>query len=273
MSFAGKRVLSLESRRAQETAELIRRNGGEPLVAPSMREVPIESNEEAFGFAERLFAGDFDTVIFLTGVGTRYLAKVLATRYGPERFPEALRKVKIAARGPKPVAALREMNVPVHVTAPEPNTWRELVAALEGIPARRIAVQLYGKSNPEFIEALERRGAEVTPVHVYEWMMPEDLGPLRTVVGKLAEGAVDVTMFTTSMQLVHLLEVAREMQLHEQVAQAIRASVIASIGPTTSEALRENGFDPDLEPSHPKLGILVKETAEQAETILQSKRQ
>src|ERR1700683_3978636 len=147
MPFNGLRVVSFESRRATEMGELIRRQGGDPFVAPSMRESPIENNPEAFKFAERLFAGEFDLVIFLTGVGTRALDKVLASRYPGGKFAEALRKITVAARGPKPLAALREMQVPVTVTAPEPNTWRELLTALEGRTERKIAVQEYGKSN------------------------------------------------------------------------------------------------------------------------------
>lgn len=262
MSFDGKRVLSLESRRAHETAELIRRNGGVPFVAPSMREVPIEQNEEAFVFAERLFAGGFDMVIFLTGVGCRYLAKVIGTRYEPERYADALRKVTIAARGPKPVAALREMQVPVHITAPEPNTWRELLDALNGRTERRIALQLYGKPSVELIQALEQRGAEVTPVHVYEWMLPEDLEPLREAARGLAQRKFEVVLLTTSMQVVHLLEVAQQIGIDAEVRRGLQETMIASIGPTTTETLREYGLEPALEPSHPKLGILVKEAAE-----------
>jgi uroporphyrinogen-III synthase len=47
--------------------------------------------------------------------------------------------------------------------------------------------------------------------------------------------------------------------------------VIASIGPTTSEALRDQGLTPDFEPSHPKMGILVTELAQKARAILESK--
>src|SRR4051794_15197662 len=141
MSFAGKRVLALESRRATETAELIRRNGGDPFLAPSMREGPLESNQEAFLFSARLFSGTFDGMIFLTGVGTRYLAKLLAGRYGEDAFPAALRKISVIARGPKPIAALRELNVPVTVTVPEPNTWREILSAMEARSERHLAIQ------------------------------------------------------------------------------------------------------------------------------------
>jgi uroporphyrinogen-III synthase len=272
MPFDGLRVVSFESRRATEMGELIRRQGGDPFVAPSMREAPIENNPEAFQFAERLFAGEFDLVIFLTGVGTRALNKVLASRYPEERFADALRKVAVAARGPKPLAALRELQVPVAVIAPEPNTWRELMAALDGRKERHIALQEYGKPNPELLDALRSWGAEVTPVRVYQWDLPEDLAPLREAVHRIAEGQADVAMFTTSIQIPHLFRIATEEQLAEQMLRALRGMAIASIGPTTTETLEQFGLEPDITPTHPKMGFLVKETAEQAKGILERKR-
>ena len=272
MPFDGLRVVSFESRRATEMGELIRRQGGDPFVAPSMREAPIENNLEAFAFAERLFRGEFDLMIFLTGVGTRALNKVLASRYPEEQFAEALRGMVVAARGPKPLAALRELKVPVTVTAPEPNTWRELLAALESRTERRIALQEYGKSNPELLDALRTRGADVTPVRVYQWDLPADLAPLREAVHRISEGRADVALFTTSIQITHLFRVATAEQLAEPMLGALRRMVIASIGPTTTETLEEFGLQPDITPSHPKMGFLVKETAEQASAILEHKR-
>jgi uroporphyrinogen-III synthase len=264
MSFAGKRVLAFESRRATETAELIRRNGGEPFVAPSMREVPLEANPEAFAFAERLFAGDFDTMIFLTGVGTRFLAKVLATRYPETAFPEALRKLTLVARGPKPTAALRELGLEPSVIAPEPNTWREVLAAMNGRPAAHIAIQLYGKPSPELVNALEERGARVSPVPVYAWAMPEDTGPLAEAAKGLAAHRFHICVFTSSHQIVHLMDVARELGIEAGVHAGLKRTVNVSIGPTTSETLREFGVEPAMEPSHPKLGMLIREAAEYA---------
>jgi uroporphyrinogen-III synthase len=272
MPFDGLRVLSFESRRATEIAELIRRQGGDPFVAPSMREAPIENNLEAFVFAERLFRGEFDMIILLTGVGTRALDKVLASRYPPQAFAEALRKVTVVARGPKPVAALREMQVPVTIAIPEPNTWRELLAATATRPERRIAVQEYGKSNLELLAGLRARGAEVTAVRVYQWDLPEDSAPLHEAVRRLADGQADVAMFTTSIQLTHLFRIATEAGLEKEVRDALCRMVIASIGPTTTEALEEFGLQPDIVPSHPKMGFLVKETAEQAGSLLERKR-
>ena len=270
MSFSGLRVIAFESRRAVEMARLIANQGGEPFVAPSLREVP-ESREETFRFAERLFAGAFDMMIFLTGVGTRLLAKTLATRYPAAQFPEALRRLTVVARGPKPVTALRDFQVPVTITAREPNTWREVLASIEGRPERRVAVQEYGRPNTELLEALAAGGREVTPVRVYGWDLPQDTEPLREAVARLAAGRADVVLFTTAMQVVHLFRVAAESGLEAAARENLQRAVAASIGPATTEALEEYGVRPDLEPSHPRMGFLVQEAADQAAAILARK--
>ena len=267
MPFDGLRVLSLESRRSAEIEKLIRAQGGEPFVAPSMREVPIEQNTEAFDFAERLFHGEFDMMILLTGVGTRLLGQAIATRWPDGAFAEALRKLTVVARGSKPIAVLREWNVPVAIAVPEPNTWREILAAIDGRPEKHIAVQEYGRTNFELIDGLHARGAEVTPVRVYQWELPEDTQPLREAAERLTRGEFDVVLFTTSVQVTHLFEVGGEA-----IAEALRRIVIASVGPTTTETLAEFGLQPDLEPSHPKMGFLVNETAARAREILRTKR-
>jgi uroporphyrinogen-III synthase len=262
MGFNGMRVLGLESRRSSELAELIRRQEGDPFVAPSMREAPLEENEEAFRFAERLFGGEIQMVVFLTGVGTRQLNRVLAARYPEGAFADALRRITIVARGPKPVAALREMGLAPAVVAPEPNTWKELLAAIEGRPERTIAVQEYGRPNPELLEALRARGAEVIPVRVYRYGLPEDTAPLREAARRVAAGEFAVALFTTAVQIEHLLRVAGEEGIAPAVMARLRKMVLGSIGPSTTEALEEFGLSPALEPSRPRMGILVREMAE-----------
>ena len=209
MSFHGARVLSFESRRATEMGELIRLNGGDPFVAPALVEVPLEDNEAAFAFSQRLYAGEFDMMIFLTGVGARLLSRVLATREPVERFVEALRKVTVVARGPKPVAVMREWAVPVTVAAPEPNTWREVLAALEGRPEKSVAVQEYGRANRELIEGLTAQGRTVSSVAVYQWQMPADTTLLAEALTRLLTNKVDAALFTTSVQVEHLAAIRR----------------------------------------------------------------
>jgi len=278
-SFAGLRVLVAESRRAREMASLVTSYGGDPLSAPAMREVPLESNTEAIVFAEALERGDVDLVVLLTGVGTRALVAVVeAVRGSRDGFVAALRRTRVVARGPKPVAVLRELDVPIWMTAPEPNTWRELLAALDArrgelsLEGLRVAVQEYGVANPELLAGLESRGAHVTRVPVYQWALPEDLEPLRAAVRAVVAGEVDVALFTTATQFVHLLQVAEEAGARDGVLDGLRRMVVASIGPTTTEELRRHGLAPDLESSHPKMGFLVREAAERSSGLLRDKR-
>jgi uroporphyrinogen-III synthase len=278
-SFANLRVLSLESRRAKEMASIISSYGGQPISAPSMREVPLESNSEAMAFAEVLERGEFDLVILLTGVGTRALVAVVeGVRGSRESFVRALARAKILARGPKPVAVLRELGVPVWLTAPEPNTWREVLLSLDGkqqefsLAGARVAVQEYGASNPDLLAGLESRGARVTRVPVYQWALPEDVAPLRAAVRAIADGQIDVALFTTATQVVHLLKVAEAMGMSDKMRQCLKTCVVASIGPTTSEEMREQGIEPDFESSHPKMGFLVREAAVRSAGVLRTKR-
>jgi uroporphyrinogen-III synthase len=277
-NFAGLRVLSLESRRGAEMARLIASYGGDAVIAPSMREIPLESNTEAVAFGRKLLAGEFDMVIFLTGVGTRALARVVETIYPLDQYLAELRKVAVVARGPKPVAVLREWSVPISITAPEPNTWRELLCALDEnaaafpLEGRRVAVQEYGVSNVDLLKGLAERGAQVSSVSVYEWALPADTGPLRSAISAMARNEIDVILFTTATQADHLLRIAAEMKEEDALRRALSRMLVASIGPTTSERLREFGIAPDMEPSHPKMGYLVLEAAQMCAEILRRKR-
>lgn len=275
-NFEGLNVLVLESRRSREMAALVATYGGRPVVAPAMREVPIESNAEALAFAEALVRNEFDLVILLTGVGTRALVDVLDGAGRRDAFVAALGRTKVAVRGPKPLGVIRELGVPAWVTAPEPNTWRELLAALDAtgtsLREQRVAVQEYGVANRELLQSLEARGARVTPVPVYRWALPEDLEPLRGAVGSVVAGDIDVAIVTTGMQVAHLFEVATTMQQDEALRQGLDRVVVASIGPTTSEELRRRRLTIDIEASHPKMGFLVREAAERSRDLLAAKR-
>ena len=264
-AFDGLRVAAFEARLAGPMADLISRQGGVPVEAPALREVPIDANPEPLEFADRLLAGGFDVVVFLTGVGTRYLARAIETRTPRATWVGALQRARIVARGPKPTTALRELGVKVDVSVPEPNTWRELLEAIDArspVDGLRVAVQEYGKPNPELIEGLEARGATVTPVPVYRWALPEDTGPLRLAIEQVVRGEIGAVLFTSAQQVEHLLQVADEMGRADDLRQALETrAVVGSIGPTTSETLRARGLPIDIEPDHPKMGHLVAAVA------------
>jgi uroporphyrinogen-III synthase len=276
-NFGGLRILSLESRRAVETAKLIQTYGGEPLSAPAMREIALESNRPVLDFAEALIRGAFDLVIFTTGVGVRTLVKTISAHMDREQFLNALRSVKIAARGPKSSSALRELNIPISVVAPDPFTWRALLGAMEAkfgdaLNGMNIAVQEYGTSNPELLTALAEKSISITRLPVYQWALPEDVQPLREAVIALAHGHVDVVLFMNAGQVTHLFLMADRMGYTEALYEGFRTTLIGSIGPSTTEGLSVYGVTPDYEPTQSKMGFLIKELAEKASHLLERKR-
>ncbi len=276
-SFRGLRVLSLESRRASEVAKLIRTYGGEAFVVPCMREIPLSTNTEAIEFAHRLLRGEYDLAVFFTGIGVRALVDAVSTKIDREDFLDALRKVKVAARGPKPYTVLRELKVPVAATAAEPATWRELMQAIEqelgaSLGTMRVAVQEYGASNPEFLADITLKCQSVTKVPVYQWALPEDLAPLEACVQGIADGAYDVFLFMTAVQVIHLFQVAERMQCVAAMRAGLHSMAIISIGPTTTEELTHYGISPDFEPSRPKMSFIVNEAAQYAGKVLEQKR-
>jgi len=270
------RVISFESRRAKEIEALIQKEGGIPFVAPSLREIPLEQNSQVFEFGRKLFSGEIEILILQTGVGTRFLIEILKTKHQLEEIRTQLKSIILVARGPKPIAALAQIQLKPNMSVPEPNTWHEIVTALEQknlIRSHRIAIQEYGTPNEALTAALKEKGAQVLVVAVYRWELPENLEPLKTAIQKIAEGKADVLLWTSAQQLVHVLQVARELGQEDAFRQGAKKAIIASIGPIASEALVRNGFPVDFEPSHPKMPMLIKELAENFQKILHAKQQ
>jgi uroporphyrinogen decarboxylase len=278
IDFKGLRVVSFESRKGSEMAELIKGAGGIPVIAPSMREIPSEDNREALAFAELLFAGRIDVLILMTGVGTRLIARSVATRHSSRRFVEALKSVTTVALGPKPVAALREMGLSPTLLVPKPNTWADLLITLDKeypVSAKRVAVQEYGQSNPDLVKALEERGARVVRVPAYRWELPEDLEPLRRAIHDTISGAkrrADCALFTSSTQVRHLFRVAKMEGVEEELLEAFKQVCIGSVGPIASRAIIEQGLTVDYEPDTPKMVNLVREMARRGGDLLHKKR-
>jgi uroporphyrinogen-III synthase len=274
-SLQGLEIVSFESRRAKEMVELIRRYGGNPVVAPSMREIPLSENRAALDLLPQLEGGQVDLLILTTGVGTKTLNEALLTTYSQERIKAALLNTKLVARGPKPVAVLKELGLQPAFTAPEPNTWREVLSTLEpaiDIRGKRIAIQEYGIPNKELVTALEALGATVSSIPIYRWALPEDVAPLRDAIGKILRGGVDVALFTNGAQVEHLFKIAESDRNGEGLRTAVKRLVIASVGPVCTQVLKQFGISPDIEPPHPKMGSLVAEVAAKAPAILAAKR-
>lgn len=266
-SFAGRTVVCFESRFSDAAGALVEKYGGRALLAPSMQEVPLEEHSAVFSFADRLLSGDVDVLICLTGVGTRMMIDALATRYDRDRIVAALEGLFIVSRGPKPAAALHETGLGADLKVPEPNTWHEVIEAIDGsdvlqpLRGKRVAVQEYGRANEDLVAGLQDRGMHVDRVPIYRWALPDDLAPLKTGLDALVSGDGDLVIFTSRTQIDHVMRYAAELGMKEAIRLAFRRIFVASIGPVCTEGLREHGIEPDFEPSRPKLGVMVREMA------------
>ena len=266
-TFEGLRVAAFESRRATEIERLISRFSGQAHVSPSVCEVPVEEDAVAARFVQRLLVGEVGLVIFLTGTGFQHLLAIAQRHVDRQRYLNALADVPTIARGPKPAFAMREAGVPPSYLVDKPNTWREVLTAVDqhlSVDNLVVAVQEYGEPNTSLIAGLEARGAQVLSVPVYRWDLPTDLQPLEDNVRRLAAGELDVLMFTSAIQITNVLRLAETLGLEADVRQGLQRAVVASIGPTTSDMLRRHGLPVDLEPELSRMGHFVRQVALQA---------
>jgi uroporphyrinogen-III synthase len=262
-TLEGRKVALLEVRMGEEAAALVRKFGGTPYRVPAVREV--FQDEEAGPFINALLSGGLSTVVFLTGVGVTALLREAGRLGCREATLVALRLTQIVCRGPKPVAVLRREQVPVHVTAAEPYTTKELLEALAPIDldGQTVALVHYGEPNAVFAAALSARGARLEELSLYEWRMPEDVEPLKQLVRDLIDGQVDAIAFTTQIQCRHLFRVAAELGLCDRLARALNAdAVVAAVGPVCANVLQIFGVRPDVVPSRPKMGPMIAALAE-----------
>lgn len=273
--FQGMRVVSFESRNSEQMAHLIEQNGGKPLVAPSMQEVPLGQNREALTFGHKLISGQVDAVVFLTGIGTATLFQILETAHPLPALIQAFSKTRLLARGPKPLEELRQRGLSSVTTISDPGTWRDVLETLDqqgSLEGKTVAVQESGATNKELTEGLVSRGARVLRVPVYRWTLPENLEPLRKALKAVIGGQADVVLFTNSNQINHVLQFAQEEGLEKEFREALSHTVVASVGPVCTQFLDEYGVPVDLEPEHPKMDDLVAEASKKGAQLLERKK-
>lgn len=276
LPLSGLRVAAFENRMGPELARMLERTGAQPLVSAALREVPLVDNPDAVDFANRLISGQVDIVILMTGVGTKHLVTQIERHVDRQRFLNCLTDIVTVARGPKPVAALREFNISPTVRIGEPNTWRDILKAVDqgivSVSNQSVVVQEYGLPNASLIAGLEARGATVRSLKVYNWDLPIDCEPLEANLRAICAGDRDVLLFTSAHQVVNLLRVADRLGLVSQLRQALQRTLIGSIGPTTTEMLVDCDLHSDFEPEHSKMGQLVQTLAERGVELLEAKR-
>lgn len=257
--LSGHRIALLESRKSNELAALVRRLGGEPVTAPSVREVP--RHEDADTFISALTGRRVDVAVFLTGVGAAGLLDDAERRGQLPAVLDALNRITVACRGPKPLGVVRRFGITPSVVTVKPHTTHELLDALTAVVdvrGRGVLVSHYGERSTELTSALRDRGALIVEVCPYEWALPEDVGPLTELVRETIAGHVDAMLFTSQIQCRHLFEIAGRLGCAEVLTATMNQDVvIGAVGPVCARAIRDAGVTPDVIPDSPNMTSLI----------------
>jgi uroporphyrinogen-III synthase len=252
-------VALLESRRAAEAADLVRRYGGTPISIPVLRETPLENEVESLAALRTLCAGGTDALILLTGVGTRALFAMASAHSLEAELRSACDRALVVVRGPKPTAALRELGVRIDRTAAPPNTSAEVLASIAADPVKRAAVQLYGTPDPLLMDGLRARGVDVLELPVYRYGFPEDLTAVLSFLR--SDTKPDVLAVTSANQLRNLFDIADVHGLGDALARKLEGIAVASVGPVSAKAVEEHGLRVTMQPENATLGALIREIA------------
>ena len=258
-TLGGRRIALFESRLAEPLSTLVRRGGGEPVCVPSVREQRRDVAEEVGALLDALAGEEQPVFVFTTGVGVAALFEEARAIAREPELRKALCVGTLVCRGPKPVAVLQRERLRPQILAREPYTTTRLLEALDAVPVsgRRVVMLHYGERSPEVPVALIARGARLSELLLYEWVMPDDQGPLEALVGELVSGGFAAAAFTSQIQARHLFAVAERLGTRDALLTALRKIAVAAVGPTCAQALRDLGVAPQVVPQTPKMGPML----------------
>ena len=254
----GARVGLLESRLSTELAELVRRMGGTPVVAPSVREIPRP--DETAAFVDELASGQFSVVIFQTGVGTAALLRDAETTRaaggrpgrgwcGDDRLPrpQADRRRATARTGAddRPAEAVHHRRrcsrrSSRSIWPGSGRRWCTTENATPRSPTRSV------HAGPNWPRPVRTNGRSPKISSRYARVVRE------------RERHVDALVFTSQVQVRHLFNVAEQLGMRDELTASLNDEIIvAAVGPVCADALKEVGVTPDVQPADPKMGPLL----------------
>jgi uroporphyrinogen-III synthase len=258
--LGGSRIALLEARLSSELAQLVRREGGEPICAPAVTEAYVDVRGMLPILIDDVRRHRCEIVVLLTGAGLTAMLEQARDAGLLDAMVDAFSGATTVCRGPKPAAVLRKHGIPVRVNAAAPHTTAELLAVLPSslVSGKSVMLLHDGGGNPALVDALRARGAWVEEVRSYEWRLPDDIHPIEELVRDLIDGSIDAIAFTNQVQVRHLFEVGTRMHRAAALLYALRhRTVVGSIGPTCSIALEEHGAPPHVVASPTRMRPLV----------------
>jgi uroporphyrinogen-III synthase len=267
--LTGYRIAVTSARRAEELCALLRRQGAEIFSAPAINMIALPDDDELQSNTESLVDNPPDILVAHTGIGFRGWVAAAEGWGLASQLIESLSSGRVISRGPKATGALRAAGLREE-WSPESESSQEVLEYLleSGVSGKRIAIQLHGAADgwdpfPEFLSGLRSAGAEVVPIRVYRWKPTPLGGEFDQLVTGIARRQFDAVSFTSAPAAAAVLERSRELDIEEQVLEALRTAVHAMcVGPVTSRPLIRRGI-PTSAPERMRLGALARHIAEE----------
>jgi uroporphyrinogen-III synthase len=267
-TLSGRTVAILEGRQGLEIAAMVSRLGGTPINAAAVRERPTAV--DAGPMLRRLVDGTVQVVVVQTGAGVSALFAEAERRAMLDAVRQGFATTTVVCRGPKPLAVLKRHGLTPCFVTDKPHTTRELIAILDTQPlaGRHVLLLHYGERNHLMSAGLADRGAVVEDMCLYEWALPDDVEPLRSIVARTIAGEIDAMLFTSQVQLRFLFEVAADGGVLDGLKRALNEDVIVgAVGPVCASALRDGGVVADVLPAQSNSACLVGAVADYFELV------
>ncbi|MDE5415555.1 uroporphyrinogen-III synthase [Alkalihalobacterium chitinilyticum] len=266
-ALAGKKVVLAASRKTEEMATLIEKQGGTAIVRPLQGTVFL-AEEQVEPELKQLIDDGTDWMIFTTGIGTETLLKIAQQNGLEEPFLHMVQEVKVAARGYKTLAALKKIDVKP-IAKDDDGTTEGLSRALKDfdLTGKRVTIQLHGETAPRLTKFLEEKGAAVKHILPYRHIAPEP-ATVDALCEDIFAGKVDAVCFTTAIQVRSLFNYARVKGLYEKLIPYFKDKIVpVAVGKVTAEAFREEGIDKYVVPELERMGAMIIELGRYYESL------
>ena len=244
--LAGKRIAVTRARhQAPPLESLIRAYGGEPILFPCIAIAPPADWRPLEDGLRRL--GEFEWLLLTSANAARAIAECLAAL----DIPLAAPKIGVAAAGPMTAAEARRRLSCEIAHLPADYGAGQLARSLPLAASSRILLPQSDIADASTAEVLRARGAQVTTVVAYRTIMGAGGDDLEAM---LSRGEIDALSFTSPSAVAFF---RRRCPADEALQLPA-----ACIGPSTSAAARDQGFQQVLAPSQPSLSAMMAALAE-----------
>jgi uroporphyrinogen-III synthase len=240
--LAGRTIALAEGRQLEELARLLEDEGAVALRYPLVNILDAPDPAPVLEWIRDLIAGRFWFVVLMTGEAVRRMLTLAEHEGLRDDFVAALGRTPTLTRGPKPARALKEIGLAPTKTALQPTT-DGVIATLRSEPlaGRLIGYTLSGVPNAALEDYLTEAGATPRAVLPYIYAAASSTERVRELLGRMADGGVDVLIFTSSPQVDRLFEAAKELGAEGLLDTGLKRVRIAAVGPVVAETLEAKG--------------------------------